>query len=123
MSPYRVLVLRPGHDDTEIIAAMLSKDKVTEHRNIYITQKTVPTDPTTELTSKVVAHLQTGKHNSIILDKYEIVKDYTRRSAYKVRYCKSGEILAQVELTQQDCLELAMKDYCSKHDIKIINTL
>lgn len=123
MSPYRVLVACPGRKDTEILSSMLSIDKVTQARNIFIIQKAVPTDPEVQFTSKVVAHLQSGKHNSIILDKYQIDKDYMSKRTYRVRHCKSNTTLTQVELTQQDCLELAMRDYCSKKGIEILNTL
>ena len=125
MSPYRVLVSRPGCQENEIMAAMLSVDRVTNSRNIFITQKAVPADPKEKMTSKIVAHLQTGKNNSIILDKYQIIKDYTHKNNYKVRHFIDGafKILDEVELTQQDCLELAMKDYCTQKGIEIINTL
>lgn len=124
MSPYRVLVNHPEYNDPVVLSSMLSIDKITKHRNIYITLKTVPTDPNVLMTSKIAAHLQTTKHNSIILDKYRIVRDYAARH-YSVGHCAWDELemIEGSELTQQDCLTLAMHNYCEKSGIEILNTL
>lgn len=119
MSPYRVLVFT-GREHM-ILAAMLSIDQLVGNRNIYIIQKAVPSD--TILSDKAVAHLQSCKRNSVILDKYEILKEFEDRRTYRVRKSSSLGIIEGSEMTQQDCLKLAMHDYCERNNLTIISTL
>lgn len=103
---------------------MLSVDKFSHDRNIYILQKTVPTVNRPE--EKVAAHLQSGKRNSVILDKYRIVKEYVEfpgDARYRVKRISSNTKLDGYELTQQDCLQLAMRDYCARNNYNILYTL
>lgn len=122
MSPYRVLVKFRGRSDEEVLSAMLSVDKTTQDRNIYIIQKAVPSDDLV-MTHKTIAHMQSGKSNSVILEKYQIIKDYNLARAYRVKCCSTCESPLETEFTQQDCLKLAMLHYCEHNGITILNTL
>lgn len=121
MSPYRVLISKSGSDNM-ILAAMLSVNKLTQNRDIYIIQKIIPSESQMK-TDKVIAHLQSSKRNTVILDKYEILKELEFRRCYRVRHISSLCILSDVELTQQDCLRAAMQDYCSRNRLTILSTL
>lgn len=120
MSPFRVLV--SDTSSTKVLAAMLSVDKLKQTRTIYIIHKAVPRDENM-LPSKSVAHIISGKRNSVILAKYEIIHDFDEMKSYLVKRCEDNQLLEDEELTQQDCLRSAMYDFCQRESLSILQIL
>ena len=143
MSPYRVLAKYLSRDNIDkfVLSSMLSVDKMSGRRFIYILLKHDRNNPTGAYyllnqfpsipesvkngQAKILAHRQSGKQNSDILAKYEIHR--MTDHSYMIDYIDSKSSihvpLTYKEFTQQDCLKAAMHHYCSKNNIDIINTL
>ncbi len=127
MSPYRVLV-DTGSSNC-VMAAMLSVDKTTMTRSILITRKTVEGFSENDVSSKVVAHMQTGRRNSNILCRYVMTKEPDRSySVSRVYYVsESGSLITAStgihEFTQSDCLKAAMNNYCASNKLRILQDL
>lgn len=114
MSPYRVLVLdKSGYE--YVLQAMLSVDKLTQIRYIYIVAKTT-TDDMQESSKKAVAHRTSTRGNTIVLDKYEIHLAWLPVNRYEV--WKEALHLSD-EYTQSDCLRCAMQHYCNEANMLI----
>ena len=130
MSPYRVVVSK--HDKRSnmvnefIFAAMLSVDRNTKERRIFIIDKPLPMLATHE-DKRRIAHKMTSALNSTILAKY-IIKFNSDINRYKVHKCfphssDSAYVLYNAEFTQSACLISAMNDYCDRNGYQIIQTI
>ena len=127
MSPYRVSVTDKQCSGTMILAAMLSINKKTGDRNIYIIRKEDPMLLSKHgiLTDRQIAHAQTTRRNSSILSTYRIFKRDDKK--YIVgRYDTYGNPLSYIDdvyYIQSHCLEGAMQDYCNRNNYDILCTL
>lgn len=131
MQPYRVL----AHNGIYITvyAAMLSvKDDGT--RKIYIVEKHLPEVPAGQMsfledeeleTARELAHKMSTVRNSDIVGSYDLVKYDTTPIEYSIhrvddRIHTPTDVL---EKTQQDCLRMAMGDFCRLNNYEILNVL
>jgi hypothetical protein len=121
MSPYRVLVKEKGESKAyRLLVAILSKDKVTGRRRIFICEKTLPKMWNATMEEiKQVAHMQVTRKNSLILAEYEIFKDDLGLKYKVVRRSGDFEALDKNQYIQSDCLIAAMEDYLSQKDLKV----
>lgn len=119
MSPYRVRVSKYGYGIQLILAAMMHVDKYSNYHEILIVAKAVPSDDNSLITVQSVAYSQTTQNNSVILDKYEIVRALDFSRYYLVRRSDSEIYLEDKCPTQQRCLKVAMEDYCERNNFTI----
>ena len=123
MSPYRVRVSKYGYGIQLILAAMMHVDKYSNYHEILIVAKVVPSDDNSLITVQSVAYSQTTQNNSVILDKYEIVRALDFSRYYLVRRSDSEIYLEDKCPTQQRCLKIAMEDYCERNNFTIDEVL
>lgn len=123
MSPYRVRVSKYGYGIQLILAAMMHVDKYSNYHEILIVAKVVPSDDNSLITVQSVAYSQTTQNNSVILDKYEIVRALDFSRYYLVRRSDSEIYLEDKCPTQQRCLKIAMEDYCERNNFTINEVL
>lgn len=126
MSPYRVLVDSDGKP--RLIVAMLSVDKLTKRRRIFIVEKTLPHMwKATPEEIKHLAHMQISQKNTLTLAEYVIHKDdMGLKYSISRRNHECGmthENIANNQYTQSDCLVAAMNDYTTQNDITVIRQL
>ena len=123
MTPYRVLVKYPNEYRT-ILVAMLSKNRTTGERRIFILDKPFGFgDDISYETARRVAHMMNSKGNSMIQSKYVIKKndECTRYIVYR----EDGSTLPINYYIQSDCLIAALRDYIDRSDtvIQIIDVV
>ena len=123
MSPYRVLAIHEESKSELILAAMLHVEKLYNHHEIYIVIKHSPSDDLSIITKQTVAYSQTTSNNSIILDKYDIVRSLDVYRHYRVRHQSSDSYLEDYCPTQQRCLKIALDDFCDRNNITIQEVL
>lgn len=123
MSPYRVRVSKYGYGIQLILAAMMHVDKYSNYHEILIVAKVVPSDDNSLITVQSVAYSQTTQNNSVILDKYEIVRALDFSRYYLVRRSDSEIYLEDKCPTQQRCLKVAMEDFCNRNNYTIDEVL
>lgn len=133
MSPYRVLVEKETYkvstglsysSERFILASMMSVDKRTQERRIFIVQKLIPI--TEETSYANIAHALTTSKNSGILDRYQIQRPPRSRKYSVYRLGDIGEPCREVArdiFIQSDCLIAAMEHYCLINDLKVLETL
>lgn len=126
MSPYRVTVVQNSTHQSYVLSAMLSINKKTGDRNIYIIRKERPElFGTASLSDRQLAYSQTCRSNSSILSNYRI--HTTANDKYRIgRYNMAGACVSyihDVEYTQSRCLASAMNDYCIRNGYTIISVL
>ena len=127
MSPYRVIV---QNEDGRVypMCAMLSKDKRTGVRKIYILEKLLPTLLNLTPTDiKSAAYEMNSKTNSVIHASYEIYKDDSRM--YAINRCTRAYspvekffISTSVRLLSE-CQRIAMEDYISNEGLKLVHVI
>ena len=122
MSPYRVLVMNNAGHKT-IMASMLSIDKKTQERRIFILNKPIPLGSSyTDIIR--VAHDMSNRKNSSIIAKYGIVSADNGRKYQVNRYMDDcAYTLDDIYYLQSQCLEAAMHDYCSRVGMEIIESI
>jgi len=132
MSPYRLLVTDAETREKEFIfSAMLSVDKKTGSRDIFIVQKLFMNfgDDVEGFSRAAIAHSQTTKKNSAIVGRYRIVKNddgrrYTVSRIEQVNPRFSVEnTISDKEYTQETCLVAAMNDYLAQAGLLEIRRL
>lgn len=140
MSPFRVLVRNNSMKCWDVLASMLSTDKVTGMRNVYIVKKKYDDETMRALRIsedlaahmlKRTAHSQMGRQNSEILDRYIIIKNVLNTRKYAVQRVvgldasgiKLSSPVSDREYTQGDCLRAAMVHFCESNDLTIIREL
>ena len=130
MSPYRVLVEIGNNSDTKVLSSMLSIDKLTGEKMIYIVDKLINDVKDDEYISpKLIAHTQSGKRNSDIVCTYKLVKEgYHTYSVMRAYFSSESHQAVWMntsikEFTQSDCLKSAMLHYCSSVRYKILQDL
>lgn len=131
MQPYRVLVNNQNY--TAVYAAMLSV-KDDGSRKIYIVEKhfsSVPagqcnfiSDDNLEI-ARNLAHKMSTVRNSEIVGCYNIIKYDVTPVEYSIhRVDRLVHTPTDVlEKTQQDCLRMAMADFCEVHGYTILSVL
>lgn len=139
MTPYRILAVnREDSQDVYVLSAQLSVDPKSGVRSIYILNKFIPginadqlRMPEMGLTSaecKAIAHRQSNKYNSNILERYLVSKLWNNRyTLQRVILSRRNERitipLEVEEYTQGDCLIVAMNDYCSRNNMMELEKL
>ena len=124
MSPYRVLTQNKGEDPI-VLSAMLSVDKKTGDRNIYIVEK-ISASSSDVVSSRQVAYTLTCRKNSNILARYCIKRSHDTSKYIVIRCSLAGDLqtaIFQEEYTQAACLVSAMHDYCAMNRYNIISVL
>lgn len=125
MSPYRVLAQNRDEEDPFVLAAMLSIDKKTGDRNIYIVEK-ISANSSDAVSYRQAAYTYTCRKNSNILARY-CIRRAKDTSKYTVIRCSlAGNLqttIFQEEYTQAACLSSAMHDYCAMNKFDIISVL
>ena len=124
MSPYRVLV-ETVDGKSRVLCAMLSKNKQLGSSNIRIVEKVLPPDmEDIRDVVKLVAHLQSGKRNTIPLAEYGVVvDDLGWRDMYQVINKQTMAVLPHKEYTLSDCLVRAMHDYLNEYGMSFVTSL
>jgi len=99
---------------------MLSVDKITKRRKIFICEKALPAMwHATRDEMKQLAHMTVTRKNSLMLAEYEIYKDFSGLKYKIVRRSGDFDTLLKQELIQSDCLITAMEDYLSLNKLKM----
>lgn len=119
MSPYRILAKNCTTGEKQILAAMLSIDKITKDRNIYIVDKVIPLGVTTMKDIVSIAHRMTGVLNSTVLAKYTMKLDENEHKYYLVEDVPEYNLYH----LQSDCLKAAMEDYLIDNNLRCISVL
>lgn len=127
MSPYRVLA-RSEDGKHLVLAAMLSVDKKSQERRIFIVEKVVPIwgqEPKKERVEELadIAHAMVTRKNSSILAQYKIIKTEQMTKPYKVSrvtFSKTLYILSGMQYLQSGCLVAAMEDFCIRAGFDIL---
>lgn len=127
MSPYRVLV-RDQEGRHTVFAAMLSPDKKTGTRRIFIVEKIVPVwgqEPEVDIMESLrdIAHSMITKRNSSILAQYQIIKTEQLTKPYRVGRVSYRGIDYKVKgdwFLQSECLTAAMEDFCTKNSYELL---
>jgi hypothetical protein len=121
-----------------ILASRVCKDKDTGDYWVYVFDRHIPNAPSgqgtlpieevKEITTKELAHRMINKWNSTILEAYTLEREENGR-----RYILSRQIFGShehpitkytgIEPTQEDCVRLAMNDYCSRNNLTILEEL
>ncbi len=137
MKPVRVRVASKSGREY-ILSSMISKDKNTGVYWIYVMdrhmpttssgQGTLPIEEVRQITNKELAHKVINKWNSTILDAYVLEREEHGR-----RYVMSRHIFGSrenpitkitgIEPTQEDCVRLAMNDYCNRNFLTVVEEL
>jgi len=125
MSPYRLLVKEKGKNKSmRLLVAILSKDRITSRRRIFICEKSLPKMwNATQEEIKQVAHIQVTRKNSLILAEYEIVKDELGLKYKILRRSGDFESLDKNQYIQSDCLIAAMEDYLFNNNLEKVQQL
>lgn len=131
MQPYRVLVNNNNY--RAVYAAMMST-KDDGSKMVYIVEKHLPEVPAGQIsfltdeelvTARELAHKVSTVRNSDIVGSYKLVQfDSTPRS-YSLRKVIDNQlhITDVLEITQQDCLRVAMADFCETNGYTILHVL
>lgn len=122
MSPYRVLA-KSDTGEVMILAAMLSIDKRTYNRNIYIIERPIPKLYSLDMDElRELSHNMTTAANSYILYKYTIfLVDGSNK--YEIIDRGGSRLGVPPQYTQSDCLIAAMNEYANDNLITIIDTM
>ena len=119
MSPYRVVLT-----DGAICAAMVSTDKQTGAKRIYIIQKTFIPELTEEenlsFTEKDIAYAMSTRRNSCIVDTYWIYRESDVRmySVFRMEYGMQGassQFVAENLRTLFECQMVCMEHFCERN--------
>lgn len=144
MSPYRVLASQSksmplGYHDNqptaEVYAAMLSTNKNSGLKSIYILFKPYPLGFDV-CDAKKIAHKMSTQNNSQIVGHYivEEVENHSRDTRYRLVWSERSIAadghseyhryhLDDLQYTLHDCLVYAMHDYLGKNQLNIITEL
>lgn len=132
MKPYRVKV--SNGKTVRVLSSMKSPDKKTGICWAYVLEKHEPKSssgqgmlPVDEFYENV-AHRITNRWNSTILESY-VIEQEEQGSQYELLRHVFGSREDRItkfvgkKRTQEDCLRLAMNDYCSRNNLEIIGEL
>ena len=125
MSPYRVAV-EDKDGKVKVFASMLSVNKNTGNREIYIVEKLVASlTDIVELTSNI-AYRMTTKNNSQIVDSYIVNRTADLRNYELSRITgRIGDIfrsrtISEKERTLMSCMIRAMNNFLVEQDLTVI---
>lgn len=123
MTPYRVLAEDDSGNQT-ILVAMLSKDRTTGQRRIFIVQKPLSTliVPSYE-DKRRLAHALTTRGNSFIETRY-LMRKNDEGTRYEVFDHNDRKIFMDYYI-QSDCLLAALRDYLAyaQQALRIVDVL
>lgn len=139
MKPVRTRVTSKSGNEL-ILSSMISKPEKDEFGRywIYVMERhlstapsgqgMLPIDEVKEITAKQIAHATINKWNSTILESYLLEREENGRRYVMSRHIfgdRRNPITKQtcIERTQEDCVRVAMEDYCSRNNLTIVEEL
>lgn len=138
MKPVRVKVENANTGKEAVLSSRVSQDKNTGVYWVYVFDRHLPNVPSGQgtlpiegakpITDKDLAHRMINRWNSTILDAYVLEREEHGRKYIMSRHIfgdRSNPITKYTgtEPTQEDCVRLAMNDYCSRNNLTILEEL